>query len=408
MTQHVVFLHPELSYSGHTHRVLSTARVCVEAGARVTLLGRSGSRHAAAEALGLTVEPLELLPGPLGRPFVPRRLVDRLIELKPDLLHATDLRLARLAATAARRVGVPYLLGAPAAVQERVDLDPGLLRGVLVPSESLDERLINAGRIPRELLVHQPSSPDEGGDRGRVPAGDPGDGPGDGKVGGGPHPLQDRGDESVRGGEITSASDDPPPDGGAPSPAPEVGPIVPFDHPGPPRIGCTGRFDEGFAGDWFLEAVRILVREGKAWDVLMLGEGPAESALRRRVRDADLTGRVTIGVPTTHTSRQTLASLDVHVACRTDTGPGWLTAQTLRLGIPNIAVASGEAFHMFRDQETGILVPPDDARRLADELTALVQNPARARALGYAGRQANLAAAPRAEFEARVRELHGL
>ncbi len=357
MTQHIAFLHADLSYSGHTHRTLSTSRVCREAGARVTLVGGRGSRQSAAEAQGLVLAPLELKPGPLGRPFLRKRLVELLIELKPDLLHVTDLSLARLAAQVARRLGLPYILHADGPVQEHVEFDEGLLRAVIVPSESLDERLINAGRLPRELLVHLPSSPAE---------------------------------------KDSERDED------------DVIPSSPFAHDGPPRIGCTGHFDKGFAGDWFLEAARILDREGKKWTYLMLGEGPTEESLRRRVRDANLTELVTVGVPTTSTSRRTLASLDVHVACRVDTGPGWLTAQTMRLGIPNIAAATGEAFHLIRDQETGILVPPGDARRLADELIALVDNPGRARAIGAAGQASNMQSSPRAEFERTIRELHGL
>ena len=366
MTQHIVFLHPELSYSGHTHRILSTARVCVEAGARVTFLGRRGSRQAAAEAAGFAVEELDLFPGPLGRPFLKRRLIERLIALKPDMLHVTDTSLARLAAAVVRRLGLPYLLETPHSTNERIEFDAGLLRNVIVPSESLDERLINAGRLPRELLVHLPSSPGE-----------------------------------LELGEAAELTAD-----GEPR-EPQI-PDAPFAHEGPPRIGCTGYFDAGFAGQWFLEAARLLDREGKKWTFLMIGEGPEERDLRRRARDAGLAERVTIGVPTTSTARRTLASLDVHVACRTDTGPGWLTAQTMRLGTPNIVAASGDAFHLIRDHESGILVPPGDARRLADELANLVANPARAAAIGSEGRHRSLTDAPRSDFDQRVRDLHGL
>ena len=359
MTSHVTFLHPELSFSGPTQRMLSTASVLIEAGVRVSLLTRRGSRHAAAEATGIEVHLHDLQPPLLSRPFLGLRLTEKLAELSPDLVHMTDTLIAPACTKAVRRLGLPYVLSTPRPVGDPVPYDADLLVGVLVPSKSFEERLINGARLPREKLHYTPNSP------GLFEAGEA------------------KGQEDLGTARQLLSNDD------------DV-----------PVIGCAGHFDEGHAHDWFLDAVRLLVRQGKKWRFLLIGEGPGEDRLRRKIRESKLGSHVIVGVPPTRTARRTLAALDVHVGCRVDTGPGWLTAQTMRLGIPNVVAAVGEAFALVEDQRTGILVQPGDATQLADAIAGLIANPERARALGAAGAKHNKEHAPRAEFEAAILELH--
>jgi len=352
---HVVFLRPDLNYSGATQRTIGTALALLEAGSRVTFITRGGSRSAAAAAHGIEIRPFELAPGRLGRPFLRRRLADLLVELKATSVHVSAADLAALGPVVARvtrRLGLPYVLEATRPIDREVEFDSALLRAVIVPAETLAEPLINHGRLPRELIVVLPGAPP---------------------------------DESS-----------------------DARPHAPLGHTGPAVIGCTGSFDEGFDGEWFLEAARIAKQAKEPWRFVMLGEGPKERALRRRAREAGLTSSVTIGVPTTDTALSTLRSLDIHVSCRTDTGPGWLALQTMRLGIPGLFAAAGEAFTLIKDQHNGILIQPGDARRLADEIASLIANPERARALGEAGRRTSFERSPRTAFNAKICELHGL
>ena len=54
-------------------------------------------------------------------------------------------------------------------------------------------------------------------------------------------------------------------------------------------------------------------------------------------------------------------------------------------GTPVVATTAGAFPEVIADGETGILVPPADARALADAIAALLADPARRAAMGAAG-----------------------
>jgi glycosyltransferase involved in cell wall biosynthesis len=62
------------------------------------------------------------------------------------------------------------------------------------------------------------------------------------------------------------------------------------------------------------------------------------------------------------------------------------TLDLLAAGQAIVATAVGENASAIRQNETGVLVPPDDADALADAAVRLLGNPARARTLGEAAR----------------------
>lgn len=334
-TRHCLLLHPALSFSGSTERLLATARAVREQSARVTILSRPGSRSRVFTEEGFELREAELPTDPRVGFLAARRTRSIVARLQPDLLHATSISLARLTAALSRSLALPYLVEAHHPLRRPLPRHGRRLARVLTASESLVEGIVNRGRVPRSAVSVLPHSPS--------------------------HTLLSAEDGAVE--------------------------VNPFGQIRAPRIGCSGFLDGRHDTDWFLDAARILLRSGVEARFFVLGEGPHEERLRRTVRDWGLAESIAIGVPTTARASRSLASLDLHVACRTDGDPGWLACQALTLGIPSLLAARGNAFQLVADGRSGILVEPGDPRRLADAIRALLFDHERARGLGRAARE---------------------
>ncbi|MFG3533022.1 glycosyltransferase family 4 protein [Streptomyces sp. NPDC047917] len=117
--------------------------------------------------------------------------------------------------------------------------------------------------------------------------------------------------------------------------------------------------------------------------VVVVGDGPSGASLRTA-----LPGAVLLGRRTGDDLARIFASLDVFV----HTGPYETFCQTVQeamaCALPVIAPAAGGPLDLVDHGRTGLLVPPLDARAVADAVGALAADPARAAAYGAAGRAA--------------------
>ncbi|MCT2547221.1 glycosyltransferase family 1 protein [Streptomyces atratus] len=117
--------------------------------------------------------------------------------------------------------------------------------------------------------------------------------------------------------------------------------------------------------------------------VVVVGDGPSEASLR-----TGLPGAVFLGRRTGDDLARVFASLDVFV----HTGPYETFCQTVQeamaSALPVIAPAAGGPLDLVDHGRTGLLVPPLDARAVADVVAALAADPARAAAYGATGRAA--------------------
>ena len=137
------------------------------------------------------------------------------------------------------------------------------------------------------------------------------------------------------------------------------------------RLAAEKRVDL-LSGITALEGVRLVI----------VGAGPAEAALRRR-----MPGAVFLGERRGEELAAIYASLDVFV----HSGPYETFGQTLQeaaaSGLPVVAPAAGGPLDLVADGETGFLVTPSDPSAFTAAVARLAADPAMRAAFGAAGRR---------------------
>jgi glycosyltransferase involved in cell wall biosynthesis len=138
----------------------------------------------------------------------------------------------------------------------------------------------------------------------------------------------------------------------------------------------------------FLPAAAIVARAAPQVFFLCAGKGTGEEAqLNRLVRDLGLAGRwrwagFRDDLP------QILAAADVCVhAATAGEGVTGVVREALAMAKPVVATDVGGNRELVRANETGLLVPPRSPEALAEGMLRLLQEPALAAAMGWAGRR---------------------
>jgi glycosyltransferase involved in cell wall biosynthesis len=333
----LALLHPRLDWTDGTARLVAAVRAARVAGHEVHVLSRPGSREGAVRAAGARVHHGELPEHPVAGFFALRRAREEVRRLAPELLVATDGRLAPLLARTADALELPCVLELVRPPEAPLELSRHA-RAVVVPWEALVERAVNAGEVPRALL--------------RV-------------VEHGPDPRE-----------------------------PWVPPPLLEDRP--PVLVAAGTLDRDHGFDVLVEAVRLFTRGGRRLHALVVGEGPEEDALRRQVREARLGDSITIQCADVPGAREVLTQADLFVAPTRAGDPGWTAVEALALGVPSILAATSCTVGLLDDRREGLLIQRNDPAKLAESIGMLLDNPAFARRLGALAR-ARLIAEHRAE-----------
>jgi glycosyltransferase involved in cell wall biosynthesis len=180
---------------------------------------------------------------------------------------------------------------------------------------------------------------------------------------------------------------------------------APTDPPAEPRLAIVGRLIPIKGHDVLLAAL-ARVREALPEATLEIaGDGPLDAELRATVARLGLTdavsflGRVSPAAPVFERAA-------VVVVPSRGEGFGMVALEAMERGRPVVASDVGGLPEIVEDGVTGVVVPPDDPEALAAAVVELVRDPARAAALGAAGRERALAAFSQDRCTDRVEELY--
>jgi glycosyltransferase involved in cell wall biosynthesis len=155
--------------------------------------------------------------------------------------------------------------------------------------------------------------------------------------------------------------------------------------PAAPVVGVVGRLEAQKGHTYLLDAWPDVRRDFPGARLLVVGDGALRAELEARALGPGLGGSVTFTGFRADVPR-VLAALDVLVLPSLYEGMPLTAIEASAMGLPVVATAVDGTPEVVRDGETGRLVPPARPAALADALRALLADPARARAMGRAGR----------------------
>lgn len=157
-----------------------------------------------------------------------------------------------------------------------------------------------------------------------------------------------------------------------------------------PVIGTAGPLEAVKGFPYFLGAAARVLATGRDVEFVVAGAGPEERNLRRLSRDLGIAEHITF-LPNLSDFSPALEAMDIFCLPSLQQGLGTTMLEAMALGRPVIATNVGGLFEVVRDGISGLLVPPSDSVQLAARMMELLDDPVKARRLGYAARQ-NVAA----------------
>ena len=152
--------------------------------------------------------------------------------------------------------------------------------------------------------------------------------------------------------------------------------------------GYPARLEDYKGHELLLEAAQSLKEAGRSFQILVAGRGSREQALREQAEAMGLSGAVRF-LGFVEDMAGFLSMLNVQLNCSTLSEACSLSIiEGMSLGLPTVASRCSGNPWLVEDGITGLLFENDDARSLTGALTALMDDPAAAKAMGTAARRA--------------------
>jgi glycosyltransferase involved in cell wall biosynthesis len=179
--------------------------------------------------------------------------------------------------------------------------------------------------------------------------------------------------------------------------------VLPADlglRPGAPRLLALGRLHRNKGFDTLLRALALLPDA----ELAIGGDGPEKASLQKLAAELGVAARVRF-LGWRQDAGALLAGCDVFVCSSRHEPLGNIVLEAWSAARPVVAVAAQGPSELIEPDRTGLLVPQESPRALADGIAALLADPARAAAMAAAGRAAWEADYAEAPVLARWRDL---
>lgn len=134
-----------------------------------------------------------------------------------------------------------------------------------------------------------------------------------------------------------------------------------------------------------LDAVHRIAGTGVPVKLVIVGDGPQQENIRRRITELGLDGRAQMTGHRTDVPRLIAAMDCMALPSTANEATSQALPQALAMKVPVVATNVGGLPEVVRDRDTGLLVPPGDPAALAEALAWIYRNPAQAMQMAERG-----------------------
>jgi glycosyltransferase involved in cell wall biosynthesis len=151
-------------------------------------------------------------------------------------------------------------------------------------------------------------------------------------------------------------------------------------------IATVGTLKEQKGHCYLIDAAQEVVRQRADWHFLLIGDGRLRDGLHAQVRELDLSENVHF-LGNRQDVPELLAASDLFVLPSLWEGLPMALIEAMAASKAVVATAVSGTVQVVVPNETGLLVPPGDAKLLAQAIEQLLTNPMQTRVMGAAGKR---------------------
>lgn len=153
-----------------------------------------------------------------------------------------------------------------------------------------------------------------------------------------------------------------------------------------PVVGIIARLSEEKGHIYLIEAMRNVVNEIPAAQLLIIGEGRMQKCLAERVRELGFEKNVRF-IPSIADTRSALSVMDIFVLPSVKEGLGLALMEAMAMGLAVIGSSTGGIKSLIQHASNGLLFEPADVGQLCRALKELLRDEEKRRFLGTNARE---------------------